>query len=68
MQIFVKTLIGKTITLDVESTDTIDQVKQKIFYKEGSCVWRPSHRHGASNRGTACVLALLCTTPLGCAR
>jgi ubiquitin len=30
MQIFVKTLTGKTITLDVESSDTIDNVKQKI--------------------------------------
>ncbi len=27
MQIFVKTLTGKTITLDVESTDTIENVK-----------------------------------------
>ena len=30
MQIFVKTLTGKTITLDVESTDTIESVKTKI--------------------------------------
>lgn len=35
MQIFVKTLTGKTITLDVESADTIEQVKQKIQDKEG---------------------------------
>jgi ubiquitin len=35
MQIFVKTLTGKTITLDVESTDTIGCVKQKIQDKEG---------------------------------
>ncbi len=27
MQIFVKTLTGKTITLDVEASDTIDAVK-----------------------------------------
>ena len=30
MQIFIKTLTGKTITLDVEPTDTIDNVKQKV--------------------------------------
>lgn len=35
MQIFVKTLTGKTITLEVEPDDTIDQVKQKIQDKEG---------------------------------
>jgi ubiquitin len=35
MQIFVKTLTGKTITLDVESSDTIQHVKEKIQEKEG---------------------------------
>ena len=35
MQIFVKTLTGKTITLDVEPTDTIENIKQKIQDKEG---------------------------------
>ena len=35
MQIFVKTLTGKTITLEVESGDTVESIKQKIQEKEG---------------------------------
>ena len=35
MQIFVKTLTGKTIALDVDSTETIQDVKQKIQDREG---------------------------------
>ena len=35
MQIFVKTLTNKTITLDVDNAETIEQVKQKIRDKEG---------------------------------
>ncbi|MEY3753460.1 MAG: hypothetical protein RLY27_41 [Pseudomonadota bacterium] len=34
MQIFVKTLTGKTITLDVDSSNSIENVKQKIQDKE----------------------------------
>ena len=35
MQIFVKTLTGKTITLDVDPTEPIVSIKQKIEQKEG---------------------------------
>ncbi|KAF0432453.1 ubiquitin-domain-containing protein [Gigaspora margarita] len=35
MQLFVKSMTGKTITIEVESSDTIYQVKQKIQDKEG---------------------------------
>jgi len=35
MQIFVKTPTGKTITLEVEPSDSIENVKQKIQDKEG---------------------------------
>ena len=34
MQIFVKTLTGKTITLEVEPSDTIENVKAKIQVAE----------------------------------
>jgi ubiquitin len=35
MQIFVKTLTGKTITLEVDASESIQDVKQKIQDKEG---------------------------------
>jgi len=35
MQIFVKTLTGKHITLEVEPTDRIEDVREKIYDKEG---------------------------------
>ena len=35
MQIFVKTLTARTITLDVDPSDTVDNIKQTIQDKEG---------------------------------
>jgi ubiquitin len=35
MQIFIKTLTGKTITLEAEGSDSIQQIKQKIQEREG---------------------------------
>lgn len=35
MQIFVKVLTGKTITIDAEPTETIGAIKDKIYTKEG---------------------------------
>ena len=35
MQIFIKTLTGKTITLEVDPSDSIEIIKQKIQSKEG---------------------------------
>ncbi len=42
MQIFVKTLTGKTITLEVESSDTIENVKAKIQVGQSFMLWTAS--------------------------
>ena len=34
MQVFVKNLVGRSITVDIEPTDTIRQLKDKIEQKE----------------------------------
>ena len=39
MQIFVKTLTGKTITLEVEASDTIENVKAKIQVNYRTFFW-----------------------------
>ena len=42
MQIFVKTLTGKTITFEVQNTETVEDVKKKILDREGIEIERQS--------------------------
>ena len=51
MQIFVKTLTGKTITLDVEATDTIENVKHLVLRLRGGM--RPKTKKKPKNVANA---------------
>ena len=50
-QIFVKTLTGKTVTLEVEPSDSIENVKAKIQDKRASCPTSSASSRGQAARG-----------------
>ena len=49
MQIFVKTLTGKTITLEVEASDTIENVKDSFFISEENLISFPIYTSSLNN-------------------
>ena len=64
MQIFVKTLEGKTITLEVEPNDSIDAIKAKIQEKEGSLVGNMAAQ-GTTPRRLTDLIGSLCDLTSG---
>jgi len=57
MQIYVKTLTGGTITLEVEANDTIERVKAKFYDKEGFPLEQQRLFLGNMHLDNSCTLA-----------